>query len=83
MAPMTPHAHPIFTSSEEQQDVWVSLPTQEPHLLPALSILADLHLNLGTVEVQDTRGVAELCDQQPWASADQTTRQCCLSSLFS
>lgn len=78
--------HLAFTSSEEQQDVWVPLLTPEPHLLPAPSIaffLADPHLNLDTLEVQGTRGEAELCDQQPWASAgDPTTRQCCLSPLL-
>lgn len=78
--------HPAFTSSEEQQDVWVPPLTPEPHLLPAPStvfFLADPHLNLGTLEVQGTRGEAELCDQQPWASAgDPTTRQRCLSPLL-
>lgn len=60
---------PAFTSSEEQQVTQVSLPTWKPHLLPVSSIiprfLADPHLNMGTLEIQDTRGRAELWDHQP------------------
>lgn len=57
-------AHPSFASSEEQRDVDVdpsTHPGAPPPPSPKLLFLADPHLNLATLVVQDTSWAAELC----------------------